>query len=200
MEGKKMDEVIVNCYYRRGYHANKIAIKENGVVDVVEPVYNPYTADGFNRILSDVSDAIKDTFNQESNDYFWRFTNNKNEIALIKAGTIHRSNNFITNELEKGLSVATHSGYACQGYNYGYKIAGTVIDYGSDGEPVLDIKSLRPLSKMLANAAINAEYRKEKEERLSNNLPKYNWTAEQYNRGYGCETTRDVIFNIIEED
>jgi hypothetical protein len=195
-----MDEVIVNCYYKRGYHANKITIKENGVIDVVEPVYNPYTADGFNRILSDVSDAIKATFNQESNDYFWRFTNNKNELVLIKSGELRKSINHADGSCEKGLSVATHSGYSCQGYNYGYKITGTVIDYGSDGEPVLDIKSLRPLSKMLTNAAINAGYRAEKNARLAENLPKYNWTAEQYNRGYGCETTRDVIFNIIEED
>jgi hypothetical protein len=197
-----MYEVIVNCYYSRNDKAdlNIINIKGNGVVNVHATLFNPHTTNGYNRILSDVSDAIKAAFNQESNDYYWRFTNNKSELALIKSGAIRRSNNFITNELEKGLSVATHSGYSCQGYNYGYKITGTVIDYGSDGEPVLDIKSLRPLSKMLTNTAINAEYKKEKGERLLKNLPKYNWTEEQYSRGYGCETTRDVIFNIIEEE
>jgi hypothetical protein len=194
-----MNEVIVNCYYKRGSHANVITIKDDGIVDVIEPIDNPYTVDGFNCILSDVSDTIKATFNQESNDYFWRFTNSKNEIALIKSGAIRRSKNFITNELEPGLSVATHRGYSCQGYNYGYKITGTIINYGSDGEPVLDIKSLKPLSRMMATNAIDAAYLQEKGERLTKNLPKYNWTEEQYNRGYGCETTRDVTFIIKEE-
>jgi hypothetical protein len=195
-----MSEVIVNCYYKRGYSSNVVTIKENGIVEVHASLYSPHATDGYNLILSDVSDAIKAAFNAESNDYFWRFTNNKNEIALIKSGTIRCSKNFAANELENGLSVAIHRGYSCQGYNYGYKITGTIINYGSDGEPVLDIKSLKPLSKMLTNAAINTEYQIEKSARLSENLPKHNWTLEQYRTAIDCDVTRRVTFNIKETE
>lgn len=79
-------------------------------------------------------------------DHYFRSTNNKREIDLIKSGDIRPSRNHAEGFMEKGLSVADGPHYAgTAGYKYAYPIKGKAIGTGSDGEPVLDVRSLTPL-------------------------------------------------------
>lgn len=92
--------------------------------------------------------------------HYWRFTNNKNEINLIKDGNLRRSKNHVDNTYEKGLSVADGAHYGIRGYKYGYGINGNVIGNGSDGEPVLDIPTLIIGTPMMSADRIVAQDRK----------------------------------------
>lgn len=74
----------------------------------------------------------------------WRATNNPQEIKLARSGIELISVNHITGEKEKGLSVATGLHYA-HFHKYAYQVQGRIVDFGSDGEPVLD--KIKVLSK-----------------------------------------------------
>lgn len=80
---------------------------------------------------------------------YWRFTNNKNELNHIKSGELLRSKNHADNSDEIGLSVAEGAHYGIQGYKFGYIVSGDVIGRGSDGEPLLDVGKLRPVTKLM---------------------------------------------------
>lgn len=81
-------------------------------------------------------------------DHFFRATNRIDEPALAAAGQLRRSYNHADNFPEAGLSVAEGPEYvATAGYPYGYRLRGERIGTGSDGEPLLDVRSLAPLTK-----------------------------------------------------
>ena len=89
------------------------------------------------------------------NKLYYRGTNDKNEPEYIINGTFHLSKNHQTNKQEKGLSVAdvfnNESGISVSStyeqllkyFKYVYVISGNEVGIGSDGEPILDIKSLK---------------------------------------------------------
>ncbi len=83
--------------------------------------------------------------------FYWRATNNKNEHLIA----LNKSHNHRDNFQEVGISVSEHPGYQIWGYRYVYPVSGTVIDRGSDGEPLLadakalDIPRLKPSRKYL---------------------------------------------------
>jgi len=74
---------------------------------------------------------------------WWRATNDKKEPAYVRAHTIRPSLNHADNIRERGLSVADSPHYISCGYRWAYQVSGRVIGLGSDGEPLLDISSLR---------------------------------------------------------
>jgi hypothetical protein len=74
-------------------------------------------------------------------DVYYRLTNNKNEIPNFY------SKNHATGNSENGLSVSTSPHYGVWGYKYAYKVKGKRIGTGSDGEPLLDPKSIEVLGK-----------------------------------------------------
>ena len=104
--------------------------------------------------------------------HFYRVIGSDKEIEYIKKGTIRKSKNHMTGELEDGLSVWEIPKYA------GGKIVeltGDVISIGSDGEPLLDIstvKFVRVVDDIEEMRRIGIEKFKKK----------YNWTDEQYNQ------------------
>ena len=106
-----------------------------------------------------------------------RFTNNKNEIALVESGLL-RSKNHADNTFEKGVSVADGAHYSVCGYKYGYVVTGKVIGEGSDGEPLLDVKTM-VCGKMQAVAAIVKADRAETQKAIKEFCKKYNWTPDQ---------------------
>jgi len=95
-----------------------------------------------------IADEIATYFRSQVSkpDYYWRGTNNMDEIRLIRSGRIRPSLNHVSGLRECGLSVADHLGYlSLGGYLYGYRVRGRLIGAGSDGEPVLALDSLEPL-------------------------------------------------------
>ena len=104
--------------------------------------------------------------------HFYRVIGSDKEIDYIKNGTIRKSKNHMTGEVEDGLSVWEIPKYA------GGKIVeltGDAISIGSDGEPLLDISTV----KFVRVVDDIEEMRKIGIEKFKK---KYNWTDEQYNQ------------------
>ncbi len=115
-------------------------------------VYKPYWYEGRDSLLpSDMRDMALRQLNDlisPKYDYFFRATNRKDEPNLVREAKIRASRNHADNTTEEGLSVADAPHYITHhGYKYGYKIAGREIGTGSDGEPVLDLSSLKVISE-----------------------------------------------------
>ena len=72
---------------------------------------------------------------------YYRGTNNKSEVDLIKSGEIRPSLNHLSKGYEKGLSVSDTDSVG-KYFKYLYKLRGKEVGEGSDGEPLLDIGSL----------------------------------------------------------
>lgn len=65
----------------------------------------------------------------------------------LVAGTHRGSTNHATGETEDGLSVAVHPETPDK---HGYYVTGTCIGQGADGEPVLDLESVRVTSRRMS--------------------------------------------------
>jgi hypothetical protein len=127
-----------------------IRIGDNGVIEFAAP--NAKAAVEMYGPLQMFSEAIqRELFKQfqPKYDHFWRFTNNRKEPLLVRSGEIRPSYNYADNFSEKGLSVATGPEYSIHGYPYGYGLRGEVIGSGSDGEPVLRIGTIEPVTKLM---------------------------------------------------
>lgn len=150
----------------------KVSVGDNGRVTV-------YHMKGFapgrsekDGVASSVMDAFRPALPEGQ---YWRFTNNKNELKHIKEGALLRSKNHADNSEEIGLSVAEGAHYGIQGYKYGYIVSGDVIGRGSDGEPLLDVEKLQPVSKLMPVADIVSKDRAERSELLKSR----GWTNAQ---------------------
>jgi hypothetical protein len=108
---------------------------------------------------------------------FYRETNNPKEIELIKQGKIHLSKNHATGEKELGLSTWEKLNYT--GQKYVYKISGIPIATGDDGEPVLDVKSLKAIGKEIPASRARSEYLKKKKAGEEIFKKRFGWTQEQ---------------------
>jgi hypothetical protein len=122
-------------------------------------------------------------------DYFWRATNNPDEIKLIKRGQLRPSINHADGMAERGLSVADHLGYAAMLFTYAYRVRGRVIGYGSDGEPVLDLATLEPLDRAPRPVVdIEAKEGAERRAQLRAILAAIGWTEDQYRASFWAYT------------
>ena len=102
-----------------------------------------------------------DQFFKPSLDYYYRGTNNKNELDLVAAGLMRRSKNYADNTIEDGLSVSNGPEVLwAYDYPYGYKIKGSEIGKGSDGEPVLDLSTLQAVTGLKRSPVLMNEYDK----------------------------------------
>lgn len=101
---------------------------------------------------------------------FYRVTGNAKEVGYLRTGKIRPSKNHMTGEVEEGLSVWETVKYSDK---YLHKVSGKVVDIGSDGEPVLDVKSVE-----LVQADVDdiIEKRQLGRERFK---AKYGWTDAQ---------------------
>lgn len=119
-------------------------------------------------------------------DYYWRATNNADEIVLIKSGELWPSTNHADGSTELGLSVTDHFGYVMSmGYKYGYRVRGTVIGAGSDGEPILKLSSLQPLDpRPRPIAGIRANEEAARRKALKQALADIGWTIEDYHASF----------------
>jgi hypothetical protein len=153
---------------------------------------------------SDISNKITEIIESQmpKAEYFWRATNNKQEIELIKYGKINPSRDQRDGKPEKGLSVSENFGYCLGlGYKYGYRIKGKVISLGTDGEPILDINSLQPLDKFPRTAA--SIEKKEKfafDKKLDAILAKYGWSHDDYFYINICRVSEEKWDKFLADD
>ena len=101
---------------------------------------------------------------------FWRVSSDDKEKEYIRKGTIRPSVNHATGQKEDGLSVWEIPKYARKNM---VRVSGEVIGIGTDGEPLLDVKTvkLEPDLKVSVPEARKAGIKKFCE--------KYDWTLDQ---------------------
>jgi len=123
-----------------GKWTGKPYIDKDGIVHI--PTY------GVSKPAGQFEDIARDITHKEfapKYEGYFRFTNNPNEFELVSKGELKASKNHAEGFTENGLSVSESPSYGVQGYKYGYRVTGNIIGYGSDGEPLLDIKTLKPV-------------------------------------------------------
>ena len=145
---------------------------------------------GFGMTRSELNHYVRDKVDSHfeslvpKQDYYWRGTNNKDEIKLIRSGQLRPSRNHADGSTEVGLSVAEHLGYVMTaGYKYGYRVRGIVTGQGSDGEVILAMDSLQPLDKAPRSIA-NIETKEGRQylDALRKAVVDTGWTVEQYKK------------------
>lgn len=99
---------------------------------------------------------------------WYRVTSNAKDAEYIKAGTIRKSKNHATGETEDGLSVWERPKYHDK---YLERLSGEVIGIGTDGEPLLDVETVKLLDGIDVQAA--------QERGRARFLETYRWTEQQ---------------------
>lgn len=106
--------------------------------------------------------------------WFYRGTDNPKEIEYLKNGTMRPSTNHATGEKEDGVSVWENSKYA---FKYLYRVTGEVSGVGSDGEPLLDPKTIKLVSE---KSYSYDDYKAAMDKGKALFCEAYGWTEEQY--------------------
>lgn len=105
---------------------------------------------------------------------FYRGSDNKNELKYLKAGTMRASTNHMNGETEDGVSVWENPKYL---FKYMYRVTGDVSGVGSDGEPLLDPKTI----KLVSTKSYGIEdYNEAMEKGKGLFCAAYGWTEKQY--------------------
>jgi hypothetical protein len=104
---------------------------------------------------------------------FARSSNNPDDYNHIVNGTHCGSVNHATGEKENGLSVAYTPEFPAK---YMYFVTGVVCGTGSDGEPLLDVSTVKPLTKRLTHKQFDTVYQKH----LTSALASVGFTREFY--------------------
>lgn len=126
------------------------------------------------RIRSMVENEVSILGGIRQDGVYYRVTDNPKEKEYLKNGTIRASVNHRTGEKEDGLSCWEIPKYFGK---YMYRISGKVVSVGSDGEPVLDPKTVK-LLPMYSSKKMQEMEKRGKEEfcRL------YDWTEAQLDK------------------
>lgn len=158
----------INWIKKSGFN---LEIMQNGVISISTDIYIK------KEIKQMVCEKVWAMIMAEKQSKMIRFTNNKNEIALVEQGLL-RSKNHADNTFEKGISVADGAHYSICGYKYGYVVSGDVIGTGSDGEPLLDGKTMICGKLQTVGAIVKAD-RAETQKCIKAFCKKYNWSQDQ---------------------
>ena len=124
----------------------------------------------FEQIKGAVENEIYTLAGARKEKHFYRVIGSDKEIEYIKNGTIRKSVNHMTGETEDGLSAWEIPKYAGGKI---IEITGDVISIGSDGEPLLDVTTIK-FVKVIENPN---EIRNKGIEKFKQ---KYNWTSNQF--------------------
>lgn len=130
-------------------YGNKVSFLEDGTA-VVERQPGGFST--YSDIQDEVLMAAQEKYGNKY-DHFFRFTNNADELAIASKNKLRNSVNHRDGVREAGVSVADGPHYGAQGYKYGYRVKGDVIGYGSDGEPLLDPKTMEVIDSALSKPA-----------------------------------------------
>lgn len=188
-KGNEYSRYPINITERRGNP--RVMIGDNNAV-VIENWPGFSDEQGF--LLAKLSQALYDKF-LPSRNYFIRATNNAKEIDLAASGKLKPSYNYRDKYAERGVSAADHFGYAQNGeYKYAYKIRGTVLGKGTDGEVLLDPKTVEVVGGLMTREDVAAEAEKE-HGRIENNLAKAGWSMPAF-----IALTSELRSNIYTRD
>lgn len=165
------------------YHKYPLGVvRGSGIPQITIGEYNavvvenwPSGRDYQQYLLGKLADTLYEKFSPKK-DYFIRATNNKDEIVIAKRGELRPSQNHRDHFIESGLSVADHYGYAESGsYLYAYKVKGRIVSSrGTDGEMLLDPKTVEVVGDLLDRAGIARAVAQE-EKSLASNLRESEW-------------------------
>lgn len=122
-----------------------------------------------NQISGLVSNEIDILGGIRKDGHYYRVIGSEKEIEYIKNGTIRKSVNHMTGETEDGLSV-----WETPKYQTGkiVEVTGTAISTGSDGEPILDVSTV----KFVRTVTDLATLREQGKKRF---MELYGWTEKQ---------------------
>lgn len=122
-----------------------------------------------NQISGLVSNEIDILGGIRKDGHYYRVIGSEKEIEYIKNGTIRKSINHMTGETEDGLSV-----WETPKYQTGkiVEVTGTAISTGSDGEPILDVSTV----KFVRTVTDLATLREQGKKRF---MELYGWTEKQ---------------------
>lgn len=108
---------------------------------------------------------------------FFRGTNNPNEIQLLESGKLRNSKNHNTGESEDGVSVWDGMKYAS--HDYTYKVSGDIVGVGSDGEPILDPKTMKVVGGLKKTSDYRKEFNAAKKRGEKAFMDAYGWDKQQ---------------------
>ena len=117
-------------------------ILSNGRIALNKNAKNNNTRDQVHGVVENEIDVLGGI---RKDGHFYRVVGSEREIDYIKNGTIRKSVNHMTGEEEAGLSV-----WETPKYRTGtiIEVTGKPISIGSDGEPILDISSIKFVRKV----------------------------------------------------
>jgi hypothetical protein len=141
-------------------------------------VYGEYGTDLRHKIEETVDDEICRLGGIIREGEFWRATNNPEEIELLLSGALRPSTNYRTGAREIGLSVSSKANYEGT-HTYVYKVRGDIVDIGSDGEPILDLSTLQPVSPLDTWGGVSHSLREMEKIGKEEFKKKYGWTDAQ---------------------
>lgn len=140
-----------------------INIDENGNVE-----FFTYIGSLSSSELSNMADfALQEFFSPLKNNQYVRVSVSKDDYEHLINKTHRGSLNWITRENENGLSVAKIP-YPVDGGKYAYIVSGEKIGEGSDGEPLLDINTVKPESKPIPVQKFRESFNLKKIKNLKN--------------------------------
>ena len=126
--------------------------------------------------------------------FFFRATDNKNEIDVVTENPNLKSKNQGQGFYEKGLSVSEHFGYQKYfNYKYIYVVTGKIVGYGSDGEPLLqNVKVLSPLNKI-------SSFKIKLKSLEKNNLKRLGISFEDYENIKNALIDKNIEYKMIDD-
>lgn len=146
----------MNITFAKGGWKDRALVRSDGVVEIPLPTS---ASNPLSQYRDKAFDLAREAYAPKYEGFF-RFTNNPLEVDIAKSSSLRNSINHADNTVESGVSVAMRPHYGIQGYKHGYRLDGDVVGYGSDGEPLLDPKTIRVLSDLMASSDIVAADRR----------------------------------------
>ncbi|MDD2542538.1 MAG: phage minor capsid protein [Desulfuromonadaceae bacterium] len=155
-------------------------------------VLNNYSANNETRnaIRAMLEDEISSLAGIRGDNIWYRAANNPKELDYLKKGIIRPSVNHMTKAVEDGLSVWERPLYHADNI---YKISGDLIGIGADGEPLLDVKTVKLLSDKPFTLDLQDELMKKGKALFLN---KYNWTPEQLDNALKGKWTKKTDLQV----
>lgn len=141
-------------------------ILDSGRIALNPGAKNNNTRDQISGLISNEIDILGGI---RKDGHYYRVIGSEKEIEYIKNGTIRKSVNHMTGETEDGLSV-----WETPKYQTGkiVEVTGTAISTGSDGEPILDVSTV----KFVRTVTDLATLREQGKKRF---MELYGWTEKQ---------------------
>lgn len=167
----------MNILFVKGGWKDRARVLDNGIVEIPMPSAAEKPMYQYKDMALDLA---HERFAPKYDGHF-RFTNNLDEPNIAKDGLLRNSRNHADGTGESGLSVASGPHYAIQGYSHGYRVGGDAIGFGSDGETLLNPKTIKVLSDLEPSANIvSADRAKQKQLLKDAGLPEDYFTNVQF--------------------